>query len=82
MQLLKNYAMPYRLFEQILLILKTADTRVDDLCEAVWRELVGQALRDAQGGGMPADAIVGGRLREWVARFYPSEAAPLGEWTV
>lgn len=71
--------MPYRLFEQILLILKTADTRVDDVCEAVWRELVGQALRDAEAARTPKDAVVGSRLREWVGRFYPSEAVPLGE---
>jgi nuclear pore complex protein Nup155 len=66
------------LYEPILLILKTADTRIEDVCEAVWRQL----LRNQSGEGNETikDAIIRDRLGDLIRRFYPSEAAPLGKF--
>ncbi|WVQ69011.1 uncharacterized protein L199_007223 [Kwoniella botswanensis] len=69
-ELYQNFARPLRLYEPILLILKTADTRIDDVCEAVWRQLIG-SYRLAGNVAM-SDAIVG-----FTRRYFPSEAAPL-----
>ena len=59
-----------------MLILKTADTRIEDVCEAVWRQL----LRDqtGQGSDVMKDAIMRDRLGDLIRRYYPTEAAPLG----
>lgn len=75
-QMYQTYARPFRLYEPILLILKTADTRVEDVCEAVWRQL----LREQPGQGYDAmkDAVMRDRLGDLIRRYYPSEAAPLG----
>lgn len=68
-ELYNNFAAPLRLFEAILLILKTADTRVETVCSAVWLEL----LRSRE-DSVPALAEY---LTDLLQRFYPSEAAPL-----
>ena len=67
--LYQDFARPLRLFECILLILKTADTRVEEVCQAVWLEL----LRKEE-GNIPALSKV---ITSLMRRFYPSEAAPL-----
>jgi nuclear pore complex protein Nup155 len=79
MQMYQGYARPFRLYEPILLILKTADTRIEDVCEAVWRQL----LREQPTRGYDAmkDAIMRDRLGDLVRRYYPSEAAPLGRFS-
>jgi hypothetical protein len=73
----QGYARPFRLYEPILLILKTADTRIEVVCEAVWRQL----LREQPTRGYDAmkDAIMRDRLGDLIRRYYPSEAAPLGQ---
>ncbi|ORX34408.1 Non-repetitive/WGA-negative nucleoporin C-terminal-domain-containing protein [Kockovaella imperatae] len=71
-ELYQNFARPFRLYEPILLILKTADTRVDDVCEAVWRQL----LQNAAIGPTP-HAAMGEKVVELFRRYFPSEAAPL-----
>ena len=72
-QLYQKFARPFRLYESILLILKIADTRIEDVCEAVWRQLLSQRT------GVEAASVV---LRDLVAdlcrKYFPSEAAPLG----
>ena len=75
----QGYARPFRLYEPILLILKTADTRIEDVCEAVWRQL----LREQPTRGYDAmkDAIMRDRLGDLIRHYYPSEAAPLGEFS-
>ena len=75
-QLYQGYARPFRLYEPILLILKTADTRIEDVCEAVWRQL----LREQPSTGYEGvkDAVMKARLGDLIRRYYPSEAAPLG----
>ncbi|TYJ54289.1 hypothetical protein B9479_005048 [Cryptococcus floricola] len=70
-ELYQNYARPLRLYEAILLILKTADTRVDDVCDAVWRQLLSNA------GAAGGSAGVGEVTKSLGRRFFPSEAAPL-----
>ncbi|KIR29674.1 nuclear pore complex protein Nup155 [Cryptococcus deuterogattii LA55] len=70
-ELYQNYARPFRLYEPILLILKTADTRVDDVCEAVWRQLLGTAGKI--GGAAGVSEIV----KRLGRRYFPSEAAPI-----
>ena len=76
LQLYQGYARPFRLYEPILLILKTADTRIEDVCEAVWRQL----LREQPSNGYEGvkDAMMKARLGDLIRRYYPSEAAPLG----
>nr|XP_019008734.1 nuclear pore complex protein Nup155 [Kwoniella pini CBS 10737]OCF47515.1 nuclear pore complex protein Nup155 [Kwoniella pini CBS 10737] len=69
-ELYQNFARPLRLYEPILLILKTADTRIDDVCEAVWRQLIG-SFRAAGNVAMSEHIIT------LVKRYFPSEAAPL-----
>ncbi|WVR04455.1 hypothetical protein IAU60_001458 [Kwoniella sp. DSM 27419] len=69
-ELYQSFARPLRLYEPILLILKTADTRIDDVCQAVWRQLLG-GYRLA-GAVALRDAVV-----SLVKRYFPSEAAPL-----
>ncbi|WRT64996.1 uncharacterized protein IL334_001937 [Kwoniella shivajii] len=69
-ELYQNFARPLRLYEPILLILKTADTRIDDVCEAVWRQLLG-TYRSA--GNVAMSEIIVRLCR----RYSPSEAAPL-----
>ncbi|WOO79208.1 putative nucleoporin [Vanrija pseudolonga] len=66
-----QYARPLRLYEPILLILKTADTRIEDVCEAVWRELIAERSQDT-----PLDAAVGELVTDLCRKYYPSEAAP------
>lgn len=68
-KLYQNFARPFRLYECILLILKTAETRLEDVCEAVWRILLQER---------PAD-LKGEKVTDLCRRFFPSEAAPLGE---
>ena len=75
-QLYQSFARPLRLYEPILLILKTADTRIEDVCEAVWRQL----LRDYR--GMPPHVAISEAITNLCRRYFPSEAAPLGESTV
>lgn len=68
-----------------MLILKTADTRIDDVCEAVWRQLLLQASFDgaAQNNQVVGrDARVGEVVKELMRRYFPSEAAPLGKYHV
>lgn len=55
------------------MILKTADTRVDDVCEAVWRQLLGTAGKI--GGAAGVSEIV----KRLGRRYFPSEAAPMGK---
>ena len=74
-QLYQSFARPFRLYEAILLILKTADTRVDDVCEAVWTEV----LRSAQGS--PVHVAKAELITNLLRLYYPSEAAPLGGWS-
>ncbi|WVF70035.1 hypothetical protein IAT40_004822 [Kwoniella sp. CBS 6097] len=69
-ELYQSFARPLRLYEPILLILKTADTRIDDVCEAVWRQLL-SSYRVA-GATALGEAVV-----SLVRRYFPSEAAPL-----
>lgn len=69
--LYQHFARPLRLLEPILLILKTADTRVEDVCVAVWTQL----LRD-RAKLVPVDAAVGELLTDLCRKFYPSEGAP------
>ncbi|OCF37542.1 nuclear pore complex protein Nup155 [Kwoniella heveanensis BCC8398] len=69
-ELYQSFARPLRLYEPILLILKTADTRIDDVCEAVWRQLL-SSYRVA--GATALDEAVVSLVR----RYFPSEAAPL-----
>nr|XP_018265732.1 nuclear pore complex protein Nup155 [Kwoniella dejecticola CBS 10117]OBR87890.1 nuclear pore complex protein Nup155 [Kwoniella dejecticola CBS 10117] len=71
-ELYQNFARPLRLYEPILLILKTADTRIDDVCEAVWRQLIG-SYRSAGNVAMAENVIT------LVKRYFPSEAAPLAD---
>lgn len=73
-QLYQNYARPFRLYEPILLILKTADTRIDDVLEAVWRQLLREAASRA--GAVPSDSMAEA-ITELCVRYFPSEAAPL-----
>jgi nuclear pore complex protein Nup155 len=61
--LYQNYARPLRLYEPILLILRTSDTRVEDVVAAVWTEL----LKSPH----PAEVIT-----DLCRKFYPSEGAP------
>ena len=68
--LYQDYARPYRLFEQILLILQTAETRLDDVIDAVWRQL----LRTAPGS--PASNAMAEVIFDLCRKFYQSEAAP------
>ena len=76
LQLYQGYARPFRLYEPILLILKTADTRIEDVCEAVWRQLLREQPSTAYEG--VKDAMMKARLGDLIRRYYPSEAAPLG----
>ncbi|WVQ84070.1 hypothetical protein IAT38_006215 [Cryptococcus sp. DSM 104549] len=69
--LYQNFARPFRLYEPILLILKTADTRVDDVCEAVWRQLLSTMGKESGSAGLEI------QIKSLVKRFFPSEAAPL-----
>ncbi|WWC87143.1 uncharacterized protein L201_002029 [Kwoniella dendrophila CBS 6074] len=69
-ELYQNFARPLRLYEPILLILKTADTRIDDVCEAVWRQLIGSYR--LSGNVAMSDNII-----SLCKRYFPSEAAPL-----
>jgi len=69
--LYQHFARPLRLLEPILLILKTADTRVEDVCTAVWNQLLRQ--RAAQ---VPIDASVGELVTDLCRKYYPSEGAP------
>lgn len=55
------------------MILKTADTRVDDVCEAVWRQLLGSA------GKIGGAAGVSEVVKSLGRRYFPSEAAPMGK---
>lgn len=64
--LYQHFARPLRLYEPILLILKTADTRVADVVAAVWTELLKQA----------APASAGEVVTALCRKFYPSEGAP------
>ncbi|KLT44819.1 nucleoporin-domain-containing protein [Cutaneotrichosporon oleaginosum] len=61
--LYQNFARPLRLYEPILLILRTADTRVEDVVKAVWTEL----LKSPH----PAEVTT-----DLCRKFYPSEGAP------
>nr|ODO01102.1 hypothetical protein L204_01827 [Cryptococcus depauperatus CBS 7855] len=70
-ELYQNYACPLRLYESILSILKTSDTRLDHVCEAVWKELLEDAYR--KGGAVG----VGEAVRRLGNKYIPSEAAPL-----
>jgi nuclear pore complex protein Nup155 len=67
----QRFARPLRLFESILLILKTADLRLEDVCTAVWMQLI--RTRAAQ---VPIDASVGELVTDLCRKFYPSEGAP------
>ncbi|WWD22088.1 hypothetical protein CI109_106577 [Kwoniella shandongensis] len=69
-ELYQNFARPLRLYEPILLILKTADTRLDEVCEAVWKQLLSQY-------GRGSSAALGEAVRNLARRYFPSEAAPL-----
>lgn len=69
--LYQNYARPLRLYEPILLILKTADTRVEDVCVAVWQQLIRARAQE-----VPIDAAVGELVTDLCQKFYPSEGAP------
>ncbi|KAK8846777.1 hypothetical protein IAR55_005865 [Kwoniella newhampshirensis] len=69
-ELYQNFARPLRLYEPILLILKTADTRLDEVCEAVWKQLLSQYARGSSAG-------MGEVVRNLCRRYFPSEAAPL-----
>jgi nuclear pore complex protein Nup155 len=73
-----EFARPYRLYESILLIIKTANTPLMAVCMAVWAELVRDAIRVARERNMPVDTLVGERITELLHRFYPSEAATVG----
>ncbi|BEJ12146.1 hypothetical protein CspHIS471_0206060 [Cutaneotrichosporon sp. HIS471] len=61
--LYQNFARPLRLYEAILLILRTSDTRVEDVVAAVWTEL----LKNPH----PAEVVT-----DLCRKFYPSEGAP------
>lgn len=63
--LYQHFARPLRLYEPILLILRTSDTRVEDVCAAVWTELLKLSP--------PASAEV---VTDLCRKFYPSEGAP------
>ena len=67
----QDFARPFRLFEQILLILKTADTRLDDVLEAVWAHLL-QNARGTPPWSAMRDAVI-----DLCRKYFPSEAAPL-----
>ncbi|EIW68747.1 hypothetical protein TREMEDRAFT_63207 [Tremella mesenterica DSM 1558] len=69
-ELWHKYAAPYRLLESLLAILKVSDNRVDDVCEAVWNQLI-------EGCEEPKDVSVSEKIIDLCRRFYPSEAAPL-----
>lgn len=70
-QLYENFARPYRLFEQILLIVKTADTALNDVVEMVWRQLLQQAP------GTPKSEAMATAITDLCRKYFPSEAAPL-----
>lgn len=77
-QLYMNFARPFRLYEAILLIVKTANTALDDVCRAVWEQLVQDAIQHAIEQGSPVDRTVGRTITDLLLRFYPSEAAHAG----
>ncbi|KAK4686014.1 hypothetical protein P7C73_g4121, partial [Tremellales sp. Uapishka_1] len=68
--LYQSFARPLRLYEPILLILKTADTRIDEVIEAVWKQL----LTDCNAAGY---LRVGELITDLFKKYYPSEAVPL-----
>lgn len=72
-QLYQSYARPLRLYEAILLILKIADARIEDVCEAVWRQLLQQ-----RASGPAAQPAMAEAITDLCRRYFPSEAAPLG----
>lgn len=78
-KLYQEYARPCRLYESILLILKTANTRLDEVCDAVWKQLLVDANAKANALGVPNAQVVGEKLIDLLRRFYPSEGAPIGE---
>lgn len=69
--LYQHFARPLRLYEPILLILRTSDTRVEDVCAAVWLELLKQREAD-----VPLDASASELVTDLCRKFYPSEGAP------
>lgn len=64
-----HFARPLRLFESILLILKTSDTRVEDVTQAVWDQLL-----NTRASASPASAAE--LITDLCRKFYPSEGAP------
>ncbi len=71
-----NFARPLRLFDPILLILKTADTRIEDVCEAVWRQLLHAPPSDER--ELPPNVTMGEIIVDLCRKYFPSEAAPSG----
>lgn len=65
-----HFARPLRLFEAILLILKTSDTRVEDVTHAVWEQLLN--TRATASSDAAAELVT-----TLCRKFYPSEGAPM-----
>ncbi|KAL7424377.1 hypothetical protein Q5752_000059 [Cryptotrichosporon argae] len=69
-ELYQDYARPLRLYDAILLILKTADTRLLDVVDAVWRQLVAPAP-----GTPTPEAAMAAAVTDLARRYWATEAA-------
>lgn len=71
MQLYRDFAAPFRLYEEILLIIKTADKSLPDVVATVWTTILQQVI------GSPKHDAVAIKVVKLLQRFGDSEAAPL-----
>ena len=71
MQLYRDFAAPFRLYEEILLIVKTADKSLPDVVATVWTTILQQVI------GSPKHDAVAIKVVKLLQRFGDSEAAPL-----